>query len=103
MKVRRSLLKDSVSVETYSGDGAYGPVYAAAVNVACHVDSKTRLVRNANGDEVTASATLTVHPANASAFTPETRLTIDGRASTVISANPKTVRGTTSHVEVTCS
>ena len=30
MKVRRSLLKDAVAVETYVGDGAYGPVYAAA-------------------------------------------------------------------------
>lgn len=103
MKVRRSLLKDTVAVETYSGEGAYGPVYAAAANVPCHIDNDERLVRSMGGDEVVSSARLTIHPANAAAFTPESRLTIQGRSSTVISTNVKTVRGSACHAEVICS
>jgi hypothetical protein len=103
MKIRRSLLKSTVSVETYAGDGAYGPVYAAPVVVPCNVQMKRRLVRNANGDEYVLMPLLTVHPDDMAAFTPETRLTIDGRASTVTSVAPMTFRGKTSHAEVDCS
>lgn len=103
MKVRRSLLKSVALVETYAGDGAYGPVYAPAVSVPCAVDSRHRLVRNGNGDEVMAETVVIVHPEDASSFTPESRLTIDGRASTVISVGPLALRGSTSHIEVTCS
>ena len=42
MKVRRSLLKGTVSAETYSGDSAYGPVYATAATVRCHIENVKR-------------------------------------------------------------
>ena len=103
MKVRRSLLKDHVAVGTYSGDGAYGPAYAAAVTVCCNVQAKRRLVRNANGDEVVSEATLQVHPDDAALFVPESNIVIAGRASRVLTASPQTFRGSTVFVEVTCS
>ena len=112
MKVRRSLLKDLVSVETYSGEGAYGPIFAAAVTVKVNVDQTRRLVRNTAGDEVVSESTLAVHPQPrdeatgllldaTTLFTPETRVTIDGRAARVISAKPNTVRGRIVFVKVT--
>lgn len=103
MKIRRSLLKDTVTVETYQGDSAYGPVYAAAVSVCVNVDSTRRLVRDASGAEVTSEATLSVHPSDASLFAPESRLEINGRASTVINANLQSFRGRTVYLKVTCS
>ena len=103
MRVRRSLLKDLVSVETYAGDGAYGPTYAAAVTVACDVQMKRSLARNANGDEYVSLPVLTVHPDDVAAFTPETRLTVQGSTATVTSVALMTFRGTTSHAEVYCA
>jgi acetamidase/formamidase len=102
-RVRRSLLKDTVSVETYAGEGAYGPVYSTAVTVPCDVQMKRSLARSANGDEYVSLPVLTVHPDDVAAFTPETRLTVQGRASTVTSVAEMTFRGTTSHAEVYCS
>jgi hypothetical protein len=103
VKIRRSLLKDTVAVATYAGESAYGPIYSAAVTVPCHVQMKRRLVRTAEGVESVDMPVLTVHPDDAATFTIETRLTIDGRESTVLSVAPMTSRGTTSHVEVACS
>ena len=103
MKVRRSLLKDSVTVETYGGDGSYGPVYASPLTIACNVEMKNRLVRSANGDEYVSQPRLTVHPADVAAFTPETRVTVQGRASTVLSVALMTFRGRASHAEVSCT
>lgn len=103
MKVRRSLLKDTVTVETYGGEGAYGPAYAAAVNVRCNIEATRRLVRNAAGDEVVSEATLQVHLDNASSFTPESSVTIATRVSIVISASPQTFRGGTVYLKVTCT
>ena len=116
MKIRRSLLKDVVPVATYSGESAYGPAYAAEVRALVNVDATRRLVRNADGDEVVAEATLQAHPttrlvdANGQPagtadalelFAPESRVTIDGRTSTVIAAKPNTLRGRTVFVEIT--
>ena len=102
-RIRRSLLKDTVPVETYSGQGAYGPVYAGSVAVRCNVDDTRRLVRDASGVEVLSEATLYVRPEDAALFTPESRLTIAGRASRVITVSPQVVRGYVSWLKVTCA
>ena len=112
MKIRRSLLKDLVVVETYSGEGAYGPNFDAPVTVKVNVDQTRRLVRNTAGDEVVSESTLAVHPAPrdettralldaVALFTPETRVTISGRAAKVIGVKPNTMRGRTVYVSVT--
>lgn len=112
MKIRRSLLKDLVAVETYTGEGAYGPIFAAPVTVKVNVDQTRRLVRNPAGAEVVSEATLAVHPTPrnettgatldaATLFAPESRVTISGRSAKVISMKPNTIRGRTVYVSVT--
>lgn len=112
MKIRRSLLKDLVTVETYSGEGAYGPGFAAPVTVKVNVDQTRRLVRNTAGDEVVSEATLNIHPQPrdeatgelldaATLFFPESRVTIDGRAARVIGVKANTVRGQIVFLKVT--
>lgn len=103
MKVRRSVLKDVVSVETFSGTGAYGPVYAAAVNVSVCADTTRRLVRDADGAQVVSELTLLIHPDDEAKFTPESRLTFGARTSTVLAVSPVTTRGYTTLVKVACS
>lgn len=110
MKIRRSQLKDTVSVETHSGEGAYGPVYETdgSGNPVVHTirwnyDGTRRLVRGANGEEVVSEGTGQAHPDDAAQFTPESRLTIDGRTSTVLAVNPQTIRGQMHHLKVVCS
>lgn len=103
MKIRRSLLKDTVAVQTYSGDSAYGPVYAATKTIPCNIEPTRRLVRSASGDEVVSEATLYVHPYDAVYFAPESLVTIDGRASRILAANAQTYRGRTSYLKVTCA
>ena len=90
MKIRRSMLKDAVSVQTFSGEGAYGPVYASAVTVSCNIDPTRRLVRSANGEEAVSEATLLVHPDDGALFNPDALVTIGGRASHVLSVNTQT-------------
>lgn len=103
MKIRRSLLKDTVTVETYLGEGAYGPVYDSPVVVHWAYEAKRRLVRDANGDEAVSEGAGQAHPDDAARFTPESRLMIDGRYSTVLTTSTATYRGRPSYLTVTCS
>lgn len=103
MKVRRSLLKQTVTVQTYSGEGATGPVYATAVSVPCRIDQKRRLVRTLSGDEAISEATLIVHPDDEARFVAESLITIGAAASKVLATKPHTYRGYTVSVEVVCS
>lgn len=120
MKIRRSGLKDLVVVETRTGEGAYGPINAAPRAVACSVDETRRLVRDATGDETVSEATLLLHPRThviegvltrtvvatvdpLEVFTPESPVTVNGRASRVLSAKHLKVRNSILAVEVTCA
>jgi len=102
VKVRRSLLKDTVTVRPYSGEGAYGPVYGAARTVRCDLDDTRRLVVTAAGDEVVTQATLTVHPDDAPLFVPESTIVIAGQDSRVLTAGAQLFRGRPAYVKVTC-
>jgi hypothetical protein len=97
-----ALFRDSVSVEAYTGDGAYGPVYAAAATVLCKLSYVRQLVRDANGDEAVSEATLYVRPADSAAFVPESRLTIGAYTTTVLGVSPQGRPGETDLVKVTC-
>ncbi len=93
----------TIAVETYSGEGAYGPVYATSAAVTCNVDATRRLVRNANGDEVVSELTLQVAAVDEVKFTPQSRVTVGTRLSTVLAVSPKTFRAQVVYVEVACS
>jgi hypothetical protein len=92
----------SVSVETFAGSGAYGPIYAAATPVQCFLDDGVHLVRDAVGVEVVSSATVYASRDLASAFAPESRVSINGRLATVITVNVRDSGplGLPDHVEV---
>lgn len=72
------------SVETYQGDGPYGPVFAAAKDVACWVEGGAKLVRNAQGDEVTSMTRVYGPTSLAPLFTPGSRFTYAGNTSLVL-------------------
>ena len=96
-------MQETVAVETYSGENAYGPVLATSVNKTCNVIAKRRLVRNPDGEEVVSEFTLHVDPDDETAFTPDSTVTIASRASTVLAVSPKSYNGQTVYVEVACS
>jgi hypothetical protein len=77
------LLAHTVTVEAYAGDGAHGPVYAAATAVACLLTEATTLVRAPDGREVASSATYITPPDHDPP--PGSRVTLPGgRITTVI-------------------
>jgi hypothetical protein len=77
----------TVMVETFEGVGAAGDVYAAPQYVDGLLKGKNILVRDAAGQQVVAGSTFYTDAAHAGIFTPDTRVTIDGRVSYVISQN----------------
>lgn len=107
MSLQRLLSGDTVTVTPYSGEGAYGPIYGAAVDVDCRVQADRKLVRSSGGDEVVAETTiyvLPVLPSGARAvdvFAPESLVTHDGRDAQVISAASHRGRDLAVLVEVT--
>ncbi len=96
------MLADEVTVESYTGQGAYGATFAPAQTVRCNVDAARRLVRGPEGSEVVSEVTLHVAPSVApEVFAPGSRVTFGGRASTVITTKPHTAWGRTIYYEVT--
>jgi len=93
----------TVGIETKTGNGSYGPLYAASVNVTCVVSTTRRMVRNADGVEVVSERTLGVPASDEARFTPGSRVTIGTLISTVIAVSPKEYKGQVVHVEVACT
>ena len=77
----------SVSVQTCTGQGAYGPVLATPQDVACYIDDSVKLVRNAAGDEVVSSTRIRTALANADLFPANSEVTVSGRVARVIAVN----------------
>lgn len=100
--VPRRLLRESVAVQTAGGEGAYGPLLAAAVTVACKASWIRQLVRDANGEEIVSELTLHVHPDDQATFTPGSVITYETYQSTVLTVAPERRPGETVVVRVTC-
>lgn len=103
------LFKQSVTVETRTGQGAYGDVFASPATVPCFISEQVRLVRNTNAEEVTSSTTLYAALAaapdaapTAGQFAPGSKVTVNGRAAYVIGASRHDAAGPTRihHAEV---
>lgn len=73
----------TVTLTPITGEGAYGTTYGAPADVPCFVDETTRLVRDQDGAEVTASATIYAAPGTTAAPGTVVRLP-SGRDATVI-------------------
>jgi hypothetical protein len=100
--VSRRLLRDEVTVETFTGSGAFGPAYAAPATVRGKVDMTRRLVRDANGAEVVSEMTVYVHPDDADLFPPESLVGASGHTSSVISCATQSRPGREVLAEVVC-
>lgn len=88
------LFNKTVGVETRTGSGAFGDVFAASANVSCFISEQVRLVRDQNAVEVVSSTTLYAPlaavpevTATAGQFSPGSRVTVNGRVAYVISAS----------------
>jgi hypothetical protein len=94
------LLRHTVSVEPYLQEGTFGPEYGSAVDVACFVDDKRRLVRNKTGEEVVSESTFY---ARLDVDCPiDSRVTVNGRTTTVLATARRDGGGlpTPDHLEV---
>jgi hypothetical protein len=93
---------NSVSVETLTGEGAYGEDFADPVTVACFIDDSTHLVRNKDGEEVVSNTVLYADSSQSAAFAVDSRVTVNGRTARVITLNAydSVSLGLPDHVEV---
>lgn len=93
------LLTGTATVEPYAGSGAYGKKYGPGASVRCYTEDKRRVVRDRTGAEVISETTMWCRLAeNVPA---ESRVTVNGRATTVITVSRFEFDGTTpNHLEV---
>lgn len=101
MQLPGRFLQHAVTVEPYTGDGAYGPTYGTAVVVRCFLDEQTRMVRDKDGRQV--SSTSTAYCLLATNAPPGSKATLpDGRQTFVIAALRRDGGrlGTPNHLEV---
>lgn len=84
----------TVVVETYRGTSGYGvDLFDAPVTLApdtdtgCFVEGGRNLVRAKDGAQVISESTLYTYPASAPLFAPDSRVTINGVESRVITVN----------------
>lgn len=96
-----------VTVERYTGRGAYGAQYAAPVTLMAAIDDRNQRVLNGSGQEVTAATTVLL-PIETAAVALESRVTLpaafSGRRLTVISVSRHDSGGqpTPDHLELSC-
>jgi hypothetical protein len=99
--IPKFLLTDTVTVETLKGHGGRGAIFETSEEVRVRVDYKRRVIRNPAGVDVISDATLEADPSDAAKFTPESKVTIDGRAMKVLSvAQPRLLTNKPVMVEV---
>ena len=79
------LLVHTASVEPYEGSGAYGDVYGTAYNLPCYFEAERKIVRNSDGDEAVAEAT--VYADLGAEVNPGSRVAVNGYSSTVITVS----------------
>jgi hypothetical protein len=95
------LLRHTVTIEPYLGATAYGPKYGPPTAVEGFLDEQTRMVRAADGTQV--SSTSTFWPRLDTTAPAQSRVTLpDGRVTSVIAALRRDGGGlpVPSHLEV---
>lgn len=83
----------TVSVETHTGAGAFGDTYDTPNTVNGYLEGKIQLVRDTTGQQVVSASTLYCAVADGARFTPDSRVTANGRESYVISQNTNDAPG----------
>ena len=79
------LLRHTVLIEPYEGEGPFGPEYGEQELVRCFIDDRRRLVIGPTGDEAVSETTVympldTVCPVHS-------RVTVNGRSTIVLAAS----------------
>ena len=84
-------------VETCQGtDGSGEDVFETPVTLdpdggnGCWIDATSKLVQSTDGEQIISASTLYTYPSNASLFTPNSRVTVNGAISRVIRTNLNT-------------
>lgn len=101
MPIPTQLLRHTVTVEAYEGDGGRGPIYGAPQTVPCYLEHKTRLARTSDGRQVT--STSQVFCDLGPKVTTEARVTLpDGTRPAVLQIAEFDTKGLTSldHLEI---
>lgn len=102
MKAPAWMFRQTVSVEPYEGESAYGPVYGAAYDLRCRIESRIHTVLLPDGEESQAMARLYCRPgANLPA---QSRVTWDGQLHDVLTvATQPGPGGQPHHIEASLS
>ena len=83
------MFTQTVSVETYTGSGEFGDVYASPVDVLGMLDDGLVLTKGPAGDLLTSSTVFYTYLENAPLFRPESRVSINGVTMQVEAAKPR--------------
>lgn len=78
MKVPPFMLTDTITVETYSGSGARGPMYETAASVKARVEYRRKVLESPTGDDVIAEARVLADAADEAKLSPGSRVTLPG-------------------------
>ncbi len=97
-----ALFIHTATVETFTGTGPYGDVYAAPVTVAALLDQGAVLVRTATTEELEQKSILYAALTDADKFTVGTRVTVNGTVGWVVTVRRRDggSLGLPDHVEV---
>lgn len=92
----------TATVETFTGAGATGDTYAAAVSVKGFLDDGVVRVQTSAGEQLVQKSIFYAALSDAAKFVPESRVTVNGRASqvTTIRRRDGGALGLPDHVEV---
>ena len=103
MRLPDAILRHTVTVETYLGDGAGGPVYAEPVEVACWVEPKRQEVTT-GGVVQTTSAVLLAQLDQRTVLVTGSRVRApDGTSTWVADATPRDAGGLPLPEHVECA
>lgn len=96
------MFKGTCVVETFIGASAYGDQFAAEFTGKCDIDDGTKLVRDAQGNEVVSSSTVFAPIADVARYKPGSKVTVNDRSALVIAVHRRDNLGPTRihHVQV---
>jgi hypothetical protein len=90
-----------VSVQTRTGSGSKGAIYAPAVARSCYINDGRKLVRDSAGNEVISETTLFDDPSALALYPAGSFVTVNGRTAVVITAKLQVIgQADVDHLEV---
>jgi hypothetical protein len=104
MRVPRQLLRDTATVERYGGDGALGPVYAAAETIRVSIQQSVQVTGDSRGNvpgESLAQGPMAIIRPEDGPIRPESILTARGVRYRVVECNPMPDERQPYHYELT--